>query len=144
MAERGEIAVARTPADIAACMALRWQAFVVEQGVPEADELDGEDDACVHVLARVGGAAAGAARVRSRGEAVKIQRGCVEAARRGQGIGAALIRFCADQGRAQGAARAVLGAQVQALPFYEGLGFEAYGPVYDDAGIAHRDMALTL
>ena len=27
--------------------------------------------------------------------------------------------------------------------FYERLGFVAEGPVYDDAGIPHRDMVLT-
>ena len=37
-----------------------------------------------------------------------------------------------------------LGAQTHALGFYEKLGFEAQGPVYDDAGIEHRDMVLTL
>jgi len=37
-----------------------------------------------------------------------------------------------------------LGAQVHALGFYERLGFTAVGPVYQDAGIAHRDMVLAL
>ncbi|MEO0503034.1 MAG: GNAT family N-acetyltransferase, partial [Pseudomonadota bacterium] len=37
-----------------------------------------------------------------------------------------------------------LGAQTHALSFYEKLGFEAFGPVYDDAGIPHRDMERAL
>ena len=37
-----------------------------------------------------------------------------------------------------------LGAQTHALSFYEKLGFTAYGPIYDDAGIPHRDMMLDL
>ena len=45
---------------------------------------------------------------------------------------------------ALGFARAVLGAQIGALGFYERLGFAAYGPVYDDAGIEHRDMRRDL
>jgi predicted GNAT family N-acyltransferase len=36
------------------------------------------------------------------------------------------------------------GAQLHALGFYEKLGFSAYGPVYLDAGIEHRDMILAL
>ena len=37
-----------------------------------------------------------------------------------------------------------LGAQVHALSFYERLVFTAYGEVFMDAGIAHRDMVLAL
>lgn len=43
-----------------------------------------------------------------------------------------------------GVTRAKLGAQTHAIGFYERLGFAAYGPEYDDAGIPHRDMALEL
>jgi hypothetical protein len=42
------------------------------------------------------------------------------------------------------AAVVVLSSQVTAIPFYEQLGFMASGPVYDDAGIPHRDMHLEL
>jgi ElaA protein len=63
---------------------------------------------------------------------------------RGRGIGAALIRAAVEEIRARGMARAKLGSQVHAIPFYEGLGFVAEGPVYDDAGIPHRDMTLAL
>ena len=34
----------------------------------------------------------------------------------------------------------VLGAQTQAIPFYEKLGYKVFGPEYLDAGIPHRDM----
>jgi ElaA protein len=37
-----------------------------------------------------------------------------------------------------------LGAQVHALNFYEKLGFKVVGPVYEDAGIPHRDMECIL
>ena len=33
---------------------------------------------------------------------------------------------------------------VHAIPFYEKLGFTVCGPVYDDAGIPHRDMEKPL
>ena len=61
------------------------------------------------------------------------------------GLGAALIRAALDVLRVQpGITRAKLGAQTHALGFYEKLGFTAYGPVYDDAGIPHRDMTRDL
>ena len=63
----------------------------------------------------------------------------------GTGAGAALIRAALAELRAlPGVTRAKLGAQTHAIGFYEKLGFAAYGPEYDDAGIRHRDMALTL
>ncbi len=37
-----------------------------------------------------------------------------------------------------------LAAQVQALPFYERLGFQAHGDIFLDAGIPHRNMTLFL
>jgi ElaA protein len=46
--------------------------------------------------------------------------------------------------RGLGLRRAKLGSQVHAVPFYERLGFVAEGPVYDDAGIPHRDMTMRL
>jgi ElaA protein len=64
---------------------------------------------------------------------------------RGQGLGAALIRAAVAEFRAMPGIEVVkLGAQTHALGFYERLGFVATGPVYQDAGIAHRDMVLTL
>ena len=46
--------------------------------------------------------------------------------------------------RQPGITRAKLGSQTHALGFYERLGFIAEGPVYDDAGIPHRDMVMVL
>jgi predicted GNAT family N-acyltransferase len=37
-----------------------------------------------------------------------------------------------------------LGAQTHAMGFYERLGYQAYGPVFDDAGIPHRSMRRSL
>ncbi|MEO0682471.1 MAG: GNAT family N-acetyltransferase [Pseudomonadota bacterium] len=138
------IGMAAGEAEVAACLALRWAVFVEEQGVPEPDEIDGEDEACAHVLGRIDGAPAAAARLKRLGPKMKIQRVCVARDLRGRGLGAAVIRFCVAQARAEGAAEAVLGAQTHALGFYEGLGFAPFGPVYDDAGIPHRDMRRAL
>ena len=43
-----------------------------------------------------------------------------------------------------GVTKVKLGAQTHALGFYERLGFTAYGPEFDDAGIPHREMVLAL
>jgi predicted GNAT family N-acyltransferase len=138
------IAIAPTR-DIATCRLLRRRVFIEEQGVSEADEVDDQDEAAVHLLASEGDAPIGSARLLRQDETGKIGRVCVLATHRGRGIGAALIRAAVEEFRKQpGVKKVKLGAQSHAIGFYEGLGFTAYGPAYDDAGIPHRDMVLAL
>lgn len=144
-----DIAIATDPRDIGTCMALRRAVFIDEQGVAEHEEADGEDDACTHVLARLGSIPAGAARYRTLQDAgrhyAKIQRVCVPEGLRGHGVGAAVIEFIIQQVREEKRTRIIrLGAQTHALAFYRKLGFREYGEQYDDAGIPHRDMELKL
>ena len=131
--------------DIATCRALRRVVFIEEQGVSEADELDDLDGVAVHLLATVDGRPMGSARIIPGNGYGKIGRVCVLAEARGQGIGQALMREAVAVLRTRpGVTRAKLGAQIHALGFYEALGFTAFGPDYQDAGIAHRDMELML
>jgi predicted GNAT family N-acyltransferase len=131
--------------DIAACLAIRRAVFIEEQGVSEADEVDGHDDQAVHLVAMQDGIAVGTARILITGDTGKIGRVAVLQQVRGAGLGAALVRAAVAELRAtSGIATAKLGAQTHALGFYEQLGFAATGPVYLDAGIEHRDMILTL
>lgn len=132
-----------TTDDLASCLRLRRIVFIEEQGVSEADELDGLDDNCLHLLARDGAKPVGTARVLFDGEVAKIGRVCVLKSHRGTGLGAGLIRAALAEAKGR-ARRARLGAQVHALGFYEALGFTAVGPVFDDAGIPHRDMVRDL
>ena len=54
------------------------------------------------------------------------------------------MRFVLEDAAARGLARAKLSSQTHAIPFYEKLGFVAYGEEYPDAGIPHRDMVREL
>lgn len=137
------LAVALTD-DLATCHALRRTVFIEEQAVPEDLEVDGLDGEAFHLLATWEGRPVGTARVLPLGETGKIGRVCVLEAMRGKGIGQALIRAAVEELRTRGFSRAKLGSQVHAIPFYEALGFTAEGPVYDDAGIPHRDMTRAL
>lgn len=131
--------------DIATCLDLRRVVFIEEQGVSEADERDDLDAGAVHLLARVDGVAVGSARLLQQGGTGKIGRVCVLGCARGQGIGAALIRAAIEKFRGMpGVSKVKLGAQTHAIAFYQQLGFTAYGDVYDDAGIPHRDMVFAL
>ncbi|MCF3973036.1 GNAT family N-acetyltransferase [Paracoccus salsus] len=131
--------------DLDACRALRRTVFIEEQGVPEAEEWDGLDGEALHLLVWQEGAPVGTARILLKGATGKIGRVCVLAEARGSGLGAALIRAAMDVLRARpGITHARLGSQVHAIGFYERLGFSVDGPIYDDAGIAHRDMTREL
>lgn len=131
--------------DLGTCLALRHAVFVEEQGVSPVDEQDGRDRQAHHILAHLEDRPVGTARLLLIGETGKIGRVCVLPEARGRGLGAALVEACVAHLRGiDGISRAQLGAQLQALGFYEALGFVAFGPVYDDAGVPHRDMELPL
>jgi ElaA protein len=131
--------------NIDACHALRRTVFIKEQNVSEAEEMDGLDDDALHILATVDGVPMGTARIMIKGSTAKIGRVCVLPEQRGTGLGATMMRktleVCKNQ---KGVKKAVLGSQIQALKFYEGLGFQAFGPIFLDANIEHRDMELEL
>jgi predicted GNAT family N-acyltransferase len=131
--------------DIATCRALRRIVFIEEQSVPEADEIDDLDDVAIHLLASDQGTPIGSARLLLDGDTGKIGRVCVLSSHRGRGIGADLIRTAVARfAQMPQITRVKLGAQTHALDFYARLGFVAYGPIYMDAGIEHRDMVLTV
>ncbi|MDF1726962.1 MAG: GNAT family N-acetyltransferase [Sulfitobacter sp.] len=136
------VTVQRTE-DIATCLDLRRIVFMEEQGVSEADEIDGLDPDCLHLLALAQEIPVGTARIHFEEDVAKIGRVCVLRPHRGTGLGAALINEALTQAKGK-AQTAKLGAQVSALGFYEKLGFTATGPVFDDAGIPHRMMVCPL
>ena len=138
-----EILIAESETDKAACLRLRRAVFIEEQGVSEADELDGLDDVATHILAKCDGDTAGAARLTYRHPVAKIQRVCVSRHWRGRGVGAAIITFAVEViSRDEELSVVRLGAQTHALDFYRKLGFRETGPVYPDAGIPHQDMEI--
>ena len=121
---------------------IRTVVFVDEQNVPVEEELDGRDPECRHVLARNdSGLAIGTARMRGDGHIGRI---AVLKPWRGRGIGSRLVGALLDLARGAGLARVDLDSQVQAIGFYETLGFAARGGTFMDAGIPHRNMVLPL
>lgn len=135
----------RVTRDIAACRALRREVFINEQGVSEADEVDGLDDSAIHLLAVDGDAPVGTARLLVKGAVGKIGRVCVLPAARGTGLGAALILAALEElRRVPGVTEARLGSQSHATGFYEKLGFVVEGDEFLDAGIPHRRMRRAL
>lgn len=137
-----ELHEGRAPAE---SIALRRRVFIEEQGVPEADELDGRDAECAHFLARdAAGAAVGCARLRPTGAQHKVERVAVLPELRGCGLGRDLMSAVEARARKLGQRELVLHAQAAVVAFYEKLGWTSVGPVFYEAGIAHQKMEKRL
>lgn len=121
---------------------IRMRVFVSEQGVPAEIELDEDDHHAIHFLATSGGRAIGTARLVMHGSKAKIGRMAVLKNHRRKGVGAALLKRAIAAAKRRGARKVFLHAQVPVIGFYEKMGFRCVGPVFDEAGIAHRKMIL--
>ena len=128
-------------ADRAVLQQIRREVFIREQKVPESDEWDDDDSASVHALVRLNREPVGTGRLNPAG---KIGRIAVIAGLRGRGIGALITRRLLDEARHRGIREPYLHAQLQAVPFYEKLGFASEGDVFDEAGIPHVRMKHAL
>ena len=125
--------------------AIRRRVFIEEQGVPEDMELDEFDPLAIHALAYLDSQAIGTARLVTMPDNIgRIGRMAVLAAYRRGGFGAGLLRVLLQEAAAQKMMKIELHAQLSAIPFYEQFGFIAQGDIYDEAGIAHRDMILNI
>lgn len=124
-----------------ACLAVRRQVFVQEQGIAPAVEFDGRDPDCIHVLAQHHDQAIGTARMLPDAH---IGRVAVLAPWRGHGVGRLLMVALTEEARLRGESAVHLASQESAIDFYRRLGFVAHGDMYLEAGIPHLDMTLTL
>jgi len=120
---------------------IRRIVFVEEQQIPAKNEWDDEDAGSVHVLARLNRDPVGTGRLNPAG---KIGRIAVYAGQRGRGIGTRILLQLLEEARRRGIREPYLHAQLQAVPFYEKLGFSREGDVFDEAGIPHVRMSLVL
>ena len=150
-----EIRIASGPADVAAAYDVRADVFVTEQGVPAELELDDLDDLADHFVAYDGELPVGAGRLvveepgfegadPALGEVGHLGRLAVRPQARGTGLGVALVQAIEARAAQRGLQVVALSAQTQALGFYQRLGYAAYGPVFDDAGLPHRWMTKQL
>ncbi|MGY3767149.1 GNAT family N-acetyltransferase [Vagococcus vulneris] len=119
---------------------IRMEVFVKEQAVPKELEVEGEEG-CVHFVLYENGQPLATARLYEKSPGVfKIQRVAVSKSGRGKGYGEIIMHGLKDYAKKHGGNELVLGAQLQALGFYEKIGYQVFGDVYEDAGISHRNM----
>jgi predicted GNAT family N-acyltransferase len=156
------IRLAGDEADRAAAFVVRTDVFVAEQGVPADLELDELDEVADHFVAYDGDVGIdGGARAVGAGRLVvedpgfegtdpalgpvgHLGRLAVRPETRGTGLGVDLVRAIEVRAAERGLRVVALSAQTHALGFYERLGYTAYGPEFDDAGLPHRWMSRAL
>jgi len=119
---------------------VRRAVFINEQGVSEADELDGTDNACIHLVAYEGETPISTGRIMITRDDFIIGRVATVESHRGRGIATGVMQALIDACVTMGGERQILHAQTHARKFYEKLGFTAYGEEFDDAGIPHIAM----
>lgn len=129
-------------ADQAALRDIRLRVFVAEQRFPESEEFDALDPRSQHVLAYdLERHPIGTARLTPEH---MIGRVAVLKEWRGRGVGAALVRTLLEQAALLRYPDVTLHSQVSALGFYERAGFVAEGEEFDELGVAHRTMRMTI
>ncbi|WP_059173299.1 GNAT family N-acetyltransferase [Bacillus sp. FJAT-27445] len=123
---------------------VRRKVFVDEQQVPEEEEIDQYEDDCAHFVLYNVTEPQGAGRFRIVDGYGKVERICVLAETRGTGAGKAIMRKIEEYAKEQGVTKLKLNAQVHAISFYAGLGYEVASDEFLDAGIPHKTMLKTI
>jgi len=129
-----------------AAQRIRTEVFVQEQRIPADLEWDEADRTAVHAVAfnRLGQAIATGRLLRPEPGLARIGRMAVNRMLRGSGVGRQVLQALMAAASARGDREVVLHAQRSAAEFYLGMGFEARGAEFEEAGIPHVEMARPL
>tara|TARA_B100000953_G_scaffold3040_1_gene2688 strand:+ start:615 stop:1040 length:426 start_codon:yes stop_codon:yes gene_type:complete len=119
-------------------ISIRRIVFIQELNIPEHMEIDGNEDFATYVLAKVEGKNVGTARWRETNSGIKLERFAVLSQYRSYGVGTAMSKFILKQ--LDQSKLIYLNAQESAISFYEKLGFDSTGSMFDEVGIAHQKM----
>ena len=104
-------------------ISIRRIVFIQELNIPEHMEIDDN---------------VGTARWRETNSGIKLERFAVLNEYRSYGVGTAMTKFILKQ--LDQSKLIYLNAQESAISFYEKLGFDSTGSMFDEVGIAHQKM----
>ena len=125
---------------------LRTEVFVNEQKVPAEMEWDNDDAIAVHavVLNRMGMVLATGRLLQGAPGIARIGRMAVKKQMRGSDLGRRVLQGLIDAAKDRGDHQVILHAQCSAEGFYRRAGFTPHGAVFEEAGMAHIEMQLSL
>ena len=117
----------------------RFAVFVGEQHILEP-EYDDVDYRSMHLFIQDGQKVIAYARLFEGEHSGEWYLGRMLTTRRNQGLGTTIVSAAVATAKKRGGKVVRLHAQVQAVGFYERQGFEVCSPVFDEAGIPHKEM----
>ena len=125
---------------------LRTEGFVNEQKVPAELEWDHQDDTALHAVAlnHMGMPLATGRLLQHATGVARIGRMAVKKQMRGSDLGQRVLQALMSAAKDRGDTQVVLHAQCSAEGFYKRSGFRPHGAVFEEAGIAHIEMAREL
>lgn len=135
---------AKNQAEIFAVIYIRKKVFIDEQKVSVDEELDGMDFVADHYLVESKGEFIGTCRIYYQDSEATIGRVAVLKEFRKKGGASLMMENAIKEIRKKNIKSIHIGAQVQAVDFYEKFGFKICGDLYLDANIKHYPMVLTL
>ena len=124
---------------------VRFEVFVIGQGVPAEEEIDAFEAESFHFIAYFDQKPAGAARWRFTENGVKLERFAVLEEFRSKGIGSALVEAVMndiDNHPDSTNKLRYLHSQLQALKLYQKFGFKEEGPMFQECDIDHFKMII--
>lgn len=135
------VKLVESQAELLLAKEIRRQVFQLEQNIDFELEFDSKDAEAEHFIAYLDNEAVGTTRVRYMAEkTAKLERLAVLRAYRGVGVGKKIMHYVIDYLKVKGIKKIMLNSQEQAKKFYEDIGFEQKGSVFEEARIPHIEM----
>ncbi len=136
---------AELPRDLPQIHKIRYLVFQIEQGVDPSLEFDDMDGQAQHILAYLDQKAIATARFRLlTPQVAKLERVAVLREFRGLGIGRKLMVYVLELLAESDVSEVRIHAQEPVKAFYQELGFEPEGEIFEEAGIPHIRMKKLL
>ena len=135
---------ALTKEEIKDAFEVRKCVFVDEQKIPMEIELDQFEDSAKHVIGYYEGKPVAAGRMRIVDNFAKLERICVIKSYRKYGMGRLIIEKLEKLAKGDDMNQAKLHSQIQAVKFYEELGYKKVSDVFMEDNIPHVIMMKSL
>jgi predicted GNAT family N-acyltransferase len=117
---------------------IRYEVFVIGQNCPEELEWEFEEES-THFLLIENDIPLASARHRKTEKGYKLERFAVLSEARGKGYGMLILKAILEDIKESNELK-YMHAQEQVIPFYEKVGFEKSGNIFEEAGIMHYKM----
>ena len=117
---------------------IRYEVFVIGQNCPEELEWEFEEES-THFILIENDIPLATARHRKTENGYKLERFAVLSDARGKGYGMLILKAILEDIKESNALK-YMHAQEQVTPFYEKVGFEKSGNIFEEAGIMHYKM----